>query len=190
MPLGTNPTFLQVQAFFGGGNAFSQYYRGGPYVPNIPANYAIPTSPEGMALRQFSGADKVTSPPVPTWVDASTWADIFVTGNGGSCNAYIDIRPDGMVFTYSSTNGSGNAYQWLPGGRSAGEYMARRSVNGGPWEGWQSLGTTYSAASSSAYSDGFYSETDSVTSVVQIGYAGNVQAQATFSVSSSASGRG
>lgn len=59
MPLGTNPTLLQVQAFFGGPGNLRAYNRGGSYVPNIPANAGISTDPNGLTLRQFSGADKV-----------------------------------------------------------------------------------------------------------------------------------
>ena len=59
MPLGTNPTLLQIQAFFGGPGNLRAYYRGGPYVPDISANAAISTDPNSLTLRQFSGADKV-----------------------------------------------------------------------------------------------------------------------------------
>jgi hypothetical protein len=58
MPLGTNPDFLTIQSFFAGSNSFADYYRGGPYVPNIAANAAISTILDGLALNQFSGADK------------------------------------------------------------------------------------------------------------------------------------
>ena len=39
-------TFTQIQTEFGGSNpiGLNEYYRGGAYVPNIPANSAIPTS--------------------------------------------------------------------------------------------------------------------------------------------------
>lgn len=190
MPLGLNPTLIQIRDFFGGPGNLRAYYRGGPYVRNIAANANISTDPNQLRLTQFSYADKVTSPPVPNFGNASVSADIFVSGNGGGCNSYLEIRPNGMVYSYSSSNGEGNLYQWLPAGRSPGEYMARRSANGGPWEAWQSLASVFGAASSSAYSDGFYSESDSQESVVQIGYGGNVQAQATFSAYSSANGRG
>lgn len=191
MPLGPNPTLIQIRDFFGGPGNLRAYYRGGPYVPNIAANANISTDPNSLRQTQFSYADKVTSPPTPNWGDAGTYADIFVTGSGGSCSCYLEVRPNGMVYSYSSSNGEGNVYQWLPSGRSASEYMARRSTDGGnSWEGWQGLGSVFGLASASAYSDGFYSETDQQTSIVQIGYAGNVQVTATFTASASASGRG
>lgn len=191
MPLGPNPTLIQIRDFFGGPGNLRAYYRGGPYVPNIAANANISTDPNSLRQTQFSYADKVTSPPVPNWGNASVSADIFVSGNGGGSNCYLEIRPNGMVYSYSSSNGEGNVYQWLPGGRSANEYMARRSTDGGnSWEGWQNLGSVFGLASASAYSDGFYSESDSQQSIVQIGYAGNVQATATFDAFASANGRG
>lgn len=190
MPLGLNPTLIQIRDFFGGPGNLRAYYRGGPYVPDIAANANISTDPNQLRQTQFSYADKVTSPPVPNWGDAGTYADIFVTGSGGSCSCYLEVRPNGMVYSYSSSNGEGNVYQWLPAGRSPGEYMARRSLNGGGYEAWQSLGSVFTLVAASAYSDGFYSETDQQTAVVQIGYAGNVQVTATFSASASANGRG
>lgn len=191
MPLGLNPTLIQIRDFFGGPGNLRAYYRGGPYVPNIAANANIPTDPNQLRLTQFSYADKVTAPPTPNWGDASTSADIFVSGNGGGCNSYLEVRPNGMVYSYSSSNGEGNVYQWLPGGRSASEYMARRSTdNGASWGAWTGLGAVFGLASASAYSDGFYSESDSQTAIVQIGYGGNVQVTATFSAYASANGRG
>lgn len=191
MPLGLNPTLIQIRDFFGGPGNLRAYYRGGPYVPNIAANANISTDPSQLRLTQFSYADKVTAPPTPNWGDASTSADIFVSGNGGGCNSYLEVRPNGMVYSYSSSNGEGNVYQWLPGGRSASEYMARRSTdNGASWGAWTGLGAVFGLASASAYSDGFYSESDSQTAIVQIGYGGNVQVTATFSAYASANGRG
>ncbi len=192
MALGSNPSFSQIRAFFGGSNNFKDYYRGGPYVPNIPANNAIPTGPAGMSMRQFSGADKNTAPPVPNFGDASAYADLFVnSAGGGSCNAYVELHNNGQVYSYSSTNGAGYVSTWLPSGRSPGEYMARRSFdNGASWEGWQSLASTYLCVSANAWSDGFYSEQDSQVALVQIGYGGNVQAQANFYATASANGRG
>lgn len=192
MALGTNPNFSQIRAFFGGSANFKDYYRGGPYVPNIPANNAISTTSAGLRMSQFTGADKNNAPPVPYFVNASASADIFVSGSGGgAASAYVEIQNNGQVYAYSSSNGAVNAYAWLPAGRSPGEYMARRTDDGGAsWSAWQSLSSNFSCASASAWSDGFYSESDSQQTVVQIGYGGNVQAQATFSASASANGRG
>lgn len=119
MPLGTNPTFLQVQAFFGGGNAFSQYYRGGPFVPNIPANNAISPTPEGLSLRQFSGADKQAAfnwsvSPNSFRVNNSTaWTTqaftISTSGATGAVTYSIGLFPQsGMLANVSAGNGTAN----------------------------------------------------------------------------------
>ncbi len=191
MPLGTNPRFSQIRAFFGGSANFKDYYRGGPYVPNIAANNAIPTSPAGMKMSQFSGADKVTAPPTPTLQGANVSADVYASSGSASADCYIELRNNGKVFSHSSSYGDGDVSTWLPAGRSAGEYMARRSTDGGAtWEGWQSLSNNFSCVGTSAWSDGFYSDSSYTEAVVQIGYGGNVQAQATFSAAAAANGRG
>lgn len=190
MPLGTNPRFSQIRAFFGGSANFKDYYRGGPYVPNIAANNAIPTSPAGMKMTQFSGADKVTAPPAPSLPVTAVSADYY--GNGsGSADCFLELRNDGQIYSSSSSTGSGNAGTWLPGGRSPGEYMARRSTDGGAsWTGWQALSSNFLCVSASAWTDGFYSASDYQEAIVQVGYGGNVQVQATFTASAYANGRG
>jgi hypothetical protein len=54
IPASGTLTFAQIQTEFGGSNpiGLNEYYRGGAYVPNIPANSAIPTS-GAIALSNF-----------------------------------------------------------------------------------------------------------------------------------------
>jgi hypothetical protein len=54
IPASGTLTFTQIQTEFGGSNpiGLNEYYRGGAYVPNIPANSAIPTS-GAIALSNF-----------------------------------------------------------------------------------------------------------------------------------------
>jgi len=101
MPLGTLPPFSAVKAFFTGSDVFSDYRRGGPFVPNIPANAAISTTAEGLALTQFTGADKVTVQPL-----AVSANDVNVFQPEGATQA------NGSSFA-SATGGTGNyTYQW------------------------------------------------------------------------------
>ncbi|WJJ55134.1 hypothetical protein [Xanthomonas phage RTH11] len=104
MALGTNPSFSQIRAFFGGSNNFKDYYRGGPYVPNIPANNAIPTSPAGMSMRQFSGADKNVSGPLSV-----TAPDVFNQVNNGTASGSSVASASGGAggYTYTWANNSG-----------------------------------------------------------------------------------
>ena len=54
----SNPaTFSSVRAEFGGSTKFSDYYRGGPYVP-LNAAAGISTTAVGLALSQFNGVSK------------------------------------------------------------------------------------------------------------------------------------
>lgn len=101
MALGTNPSFSQVKAFFTGSNNLSDYYRGGPYVPNIPANAGISTTAAGLQLSQFSGADKVTA--LPLSVSAN---DVVVQTAAGAPQA-------SGTSNAVATGGTGNyTYTW------------------------------------------------------------------------------
>jgi hypothetical protein len=75
IPASGTLTFAQIQTEFGGSNpiGLNEYYRGGAYVPNIPANSAIPTS-GAIALSNFYNS---------TGVFYFTW---FITGTGGNFN--------------------------------------------------------------------------------------------------------
>lgn len=122
MALGTNPNFSQVRAFFGGSANFKDYYRGGPYVPNIPANNAISTTSAGLRLSQFSGADKELPPVGFTWsvsptffrVNNSTaWTTqpfvISTNGATGPVTYSISLFPQsGMLANVSAGNGTAN----------------------------------------------------------------------------------
>ena len=99
MALGTNPDFLTIKSFFAGSNSFADYYRGGPYVPNIPANAGISASANGLSMTQFSGADKTS----PLSVSAS---DVNVQVPEGSFSA-------GGSSYASASGGTGNyTYTW------------------------------------------------------------------------------
>lgn len=54
----SNPaSFSSIRAEFGGSTKFSDYYRGGPYVP-LNAAASISTTAVGLALSQFNGVSK------------------------------------------------------------------------------------------------------------------------------------
>lgn len=115
MPLGTNPTLLQVQAFFGGPGNLRAYNRGGPYVPDIAANSAISTDPNSLTLRQFSGADKVqdwsisVSPNFVQIANSTAWTNVplaisIANAPGAASYSTVANPPDGMLT--SVTNGT------------------------------------------------------------------------------------
>jgi hypothetical protein len=51
-----NPSLQEVVNVFGGPGNLRSYYRGGGYIPNVPANNAVSTDPNGLVLTQFRGA--------------------------------------------------------------------------------------------------------------------------------------
>ncbi len=119
MALGTNPSFSQVRAFFGGSANLKDYYRGGPYVPNIPANNAISTTAAGLRLTQFTGADKQSnftwsvSPNMFRVNNSTAWTTqaftITTSGATGAVTYAIELYPQsGMLANVISGNGTAN----------------------------------------------------------------------------------
>ena len=190
MPLGNNPNFSQVKAFFNGSNSLKDYVRGGLYVPNIPANYNIPTTPAGLSLKAFSGADKVTLPPTPTLLD--TGGSDYIQSNSSAASAVsVEIRDNGFVWVGTNNSGSGNQYQWLPSGRGATEYQYRLSNDSVTWSGWVTLGGNPLVLSVSAQTDGFFSDYQEQTVYVQLGAQGTaLTGVATFNANATANGHG
>lgn len=120
MPLGTLPPFSAVKAFFAGSDVFSDYRRGGPYVPNIPANAAISTVADGLALSQFSGADKSTPPSISATPNPRS-ASAGGRSGGGTISSSVTL-------TCSGGNGSYSVSSSLVS--SSGVYNPTHSVTG------------------------------------------------------------
>lgn len=168
MALGNNPAFSQVRAFFAGPANLAAYVRGGAYVPNIGANAAISTTVAGLRLSQFSGADKVTLPPAPYITDMSVYATHF---DAGEARAEVFIRSNGTMVSRENNGAFFTLFTWLPAGRSASEYQFRVH-DGLNWAGWITVTGDITVAGTSAYSDGFYSDSAYFTGEVQLGAQG------------------
>lgn len=169
MALGTNPTLIQIRNEFGGGGNLRAYARNGGLVPNTSANQNITTDANLLRQTMFSGASAVTLPPAPYFPGWSAY-DAWQNGSG-SANAYIVTRNNGQVWI----NDNGGWYRavdtWLPGGRSASEYLIRTAwgPNGESAGGWTNMGSgDYTLAAASAWTDGFYSDSQSETRWTQI----------------------
>lgn len=124
MPLGSFPAFSAVKAFFAGSDVFSDYRRGGPYVPNIPANAAISTTAQGLALSQFSGADKST--PLSVSADnvnvmvpqgsSQASGSSFASASGGTGSyTYTWQKISGLTCHTGSLSGSGLSFRITSG---------------------------------------------------------------------------
>lgn len=126
----SNPaTLASVQAEFGGPGDLRSYYRGGPYVPNGPAqNNNISTDPNSLNLASFAGAVRyaLTASISPQSISNT------VTNSSSSAT----VR-SGLATVYPS-GGSGNySYYW--------NYSAAAPVNGNTGQTFQlqaTFGTT------------------------------------------------
>lgn len=190
MPLPANPNFVQVRDFFGGSNSLRDYYRGGPYVPNNSANQAISATIDGLRLTQFSYADKIVLPPAPTLNNADASASMHTQQESASAWSQLEFRTTGFVYAVSvgEFDLSGNVYQWLPGGRSPGEYQVRTSSDGSTWSGWTSLGSNVPIVGASASTSYSESRDDYQVVYVQLGAQGTaLTGVATFTAYAAAS---
>lgn len=102
---GSGFSFQDVVNVFGGDGYFSNYYRGGPFVPNIPQNYGVPDNPNGMELAQFANATNY----VPFSASASGSTASFNLGNSTTPRT----RVMSTLATASASGGNGSfSYSW------------------------------------------------------------------------------
>jgi len=102
---GSGFSLQDVVNVFGGDGNFYYYYRGGPYVPNIPQNYGIPDNPAGLELAQFANATNYS--PFSASASGST-----ATFNNGNKNTPA-TRVMSTLATASAWGGNGNfSYSW------------------------------------------------------------------------------
>lgn len=108
MPVTSPVSLSKIVAEFGGNGQLASYYRGGPYVPNIPANNAISTTANGLMMSQFEGATNaaLTVTASPSVIDVNAGSGI-----GGPANAGIGMTATGGVapYTVSAVWASGGA---------------------------------------------------------------------------------
>lgn len=179
----------KIRAKFGGTGPLSSYRRGGGLVPDIPVNAAISTTAAGLRISQFEGADVVALPPTPTLNYANITA---VHYDAGTATAELFFRTTGVVAGRENFGGYNTLYTWLPSGRAASEYDFRYSINGGTtWSAWINLGVDRLVVDASATSDGFYSDSQYNSVLVQLGAQGTVLTTSQeFNVQADAIGRG
>lgn len=92
-------SFQDIINEFGGSGLFSDYYRGGPYVPNSPANQNIATNSAQLEMVQFAGAARYV--PMSGYVSPNP-----VSGDGGPGSA-------GATATANVSNGTPPySYNW------------------------------------------------------------------------------
>lgn len=123
----------QIKAEFGatGSRSLTQFYRGGAFVPNTPANSGVPTS-GSISLLDFLGASNLV---MPTWgpgivrttssAPASAAATVTLySSTGGPVPAWHGtIRAGGAPIGGMTTEGLNTA--WLPAGMNSSEFRVR-----------------------------------------------------------------
>lgn len=123
MALPTSPpiSLNQIKAEFGatGTRSLTEFYRGGAFVPNIPANSSVPTS-GAISLLDFLGAtnyvpldgnrspitgtQNLTTPPFPPSVTVTAAGTAGATGGTGSYTYAWSVRSGGANISGSSTS--------------------------------------------------------------------------------------
>ncbi|MEL6758505.1 MAG: hypothetical protein AAFP81_18910 [Pseudomonadota bacterium] len=89
MAVPSNPSLSEVAIEFGVSAPYSltDFYRGGPNVPNIPANSGVPTS-GAISLSQLAGAEASLPPDVTP--NAVNWANISGAETASNANQTIN----------------------------------------------------------------------------------------------------
>lgn len=120
LPASGTITLAQIAAEFGGavGHSLSEYYRGGPYIPNTPAYSAVPTS-GSISLSNFYGL--------------SAFTPVTNTYNSGSGTENVPSGATTCVITVWGAGGSGRRTTTATvGGGGGGGYVQKTiSVSGG-----------------------------------------------------------
>lgn len=104
-------SFQDVVNVFGGSGSFVDYYRGGPYVPNIGQNAAISTTSAGLELAQFA--------------NATNYSPFSASASGSTANYNLGLsttpktRSMSTLATASASGGNGSfSYSWRVTGSS------------------------------------------------------------------------
>ncbi len=127
MPVGNPPTLAAVMAEFGGSGRLTDYVRGGPLVPDIPANAAISTTAAGLKLSQFAGAQKASG----GTVSLSDHTVLAFAHPNTAASASVTMHSNGS-FTWATNDGGSGSFpgEWLTGGVPS-EYEVLATTTGG-----------------------------------------------------------
>jgi hypothetical protein len=149
LPTSMPINLLQICAEFGApaGTPLTAFYRGGPYVPNLPVNYGVPT--EGhigmhhllgaanltpiLASANQSGGTLFTPEPAPNFANVSGSLIPVVSGGSGSYTYWWDILDTGAglgAFSWSRIGNTVSATANLPKNNSRSP-LFRLSVSDG-----------------------------------------------------------
>ncbi|WP_445392384.1 hypothetical protein ACUDTL_16865 [Stenotrophomonas pavanii] len=138
-----------IRAEFGGGYPIyaNQYYRGAGLVPNVPANYGVPTSGMISASHFYNAVKAIpfSASLSPSWV-GGTWPN----STNGSLSAGVTVQCSGGTGNYS---------------------VISRSIDGGGTISGSGLGNTVSASGRNTTKSGTFAivVSDGVNSITLYG---------------------
>lgn len=165
MALPTSPpiSLNQIKAEFGatGTRSLTEFYRGGPFVPNIPANSNIPTSGT-ISLLDFLGA---MAAPAVTWEPRFAF-DMQPEGSFFDAFAQIEIGSDRKVRSHTSSQGATTLFTWSNDSTPVSEFSVRAVRSSGVTPSGPSLNTWHSLSSSRLW--GVESSSGTVTSILDL----------------------
>lgn len=128
MALPTSPpiSLNQIKAEFGatGARSLTEFYRGGAFVPNIPANSGVPTS-GAISILDFLGAIAMDA----NWVNQSA-IDFVMAGGIQNAVAELSVMSNGGTSRSTTQEGYVVTGTWLLAG-SASDYSVRAVHTGG-----------------------------------------------------------
>lgn len=104
MAVSSPVSMIGIMQEFGGSGSFRDYYRGGPYVPNVPANYNVSTDPNSLSMASFAGATR--SVPMSVSISPASLSVNNTTGTA-TCNISGGIAPFSFYWSYTYNSGSG-----------------------------------------------------------------------------------
>ena len=161
LPSSGTITMSAIKTEFTGPNNLTAYYKGGTYVPNTPANAAVPTSGT-IKLTDFYGASSVVTDVV---VSDQSYSDTNDCG-GGACSGITRYRlnSSGVVEKFTLTANSYSTLEtWLIVGSNS-DYQSRVTVTSGTLTSgttntWQALSTSREWELAGAVGGGTYTDT-------------------------------
>ncbi len=165
MAISAPASLSKIIAEFGGPSNLSAYVRGGSYVPNTSANQAISTTAAGLAISQFVGASKGSSPLTITSNVSSLYASNTTPLAAGTVSGGVTLTCSGGTGNYnvsatviSTAGGQQNSTTAAASTTSGNCTMTFRGVipSLGMKTGKATVRYTVSDGSSSAYVDVAY----------------------------------
>lgn len=113
----------QIKTEFGatGSRSLTQFYRGGAFVPNIPANSGVPTS-GSISLLDFLGASNLV---MPTWGPGIVRSFTVAPATASATVSLSTLNGTINASGFGTVTSEGLNTSWLPAGMDSSEFRVR-----------------------------------------------------------------